>query len=492
MEQVDGLPSGWLAELEECVGPDGVVTDPREREWAAEDAAGRYRLADLAARARPVLAVVRPDGTEAVAAVVRWAARRGVALVPRGAGTGVMGGAVPLRPAVVVDLGRLDDVAVHPEDLLAEAGAGALLADVDAALRRHGLMLGHDPWSVAIATVGGAIGTDGVGYMAGRWGSMGDQVAAVEAVLPDGTVVRTRPVKPVAGPDLRALFVGSQGTFGIVTRAWLRAVPVPERQRFAAFRFRGFEEGFRALLALWRTGLRYDLLDFGDGPPEWYDLPPGLEDADGRTAVLYLGAFGPEEESKARLAVARRVLAAAGARELGPEPAEAYWRDRHAIAERYAREVQAPRDARGRREGQAGFDYLNLALPPSRVIPYRRRALERVRRERGFRAGETGIWCRPEIFSLVVAEDGAAGGRRRAGPRSGADPERMRRLMEDLMRLAIAEGGNAECIHGPGIKLLPLLAEDLGPGLGVIRRLKACLDPAGVLNPGKWGEGEDG
>src|SRR5690606_8488296 len=166
-------------------------------------------------------------------------------------------------------------------DLLVEAGAGAMLAAVDAVLRRHGLALAHDPWSVGIATVGGAIGTDGVGYLAGRWGSMGNQVVAVEAVLPDGRVLRTRRVpKPAAGHDLRALFAGSQGTFGIVTRAWLRAIGVPEVMAFRSFRFRGFDPAFHGVVALWRAGVVPDLLDFTDDVPAVLELRPGYEDED--------------------------------------------------------------------------------------------------------------------------------------------------------------------------------------------------------------------
>jgi FAD/FMN-containing dehydrogenase len=484
---------GWQAELEALLGREAVSFSEQELAWAAADAAGTYRLGSLAGRARLPLAVVRPDSTEAVAALVQWAGRRGVPLVPRGAGTGVMGGAVPLRPAVVVDLTRLRSVVVHAEDLVVEAGAGAVLADVDAALRPHGLMLGHDPWSVGMATVGGAIGTDGMGYLAGRWGSVGEQVAAVEAVLPDGSVLRTRPYKPPVGPRLAGLFAGSQGTLGIVTRAWLHAVPLPEAEGFVTFRFAGLEPGYAALLALWRTGLRWDLLDLTDAVPDWLDLPAGAEDRWGRTALLRLGAFGPAEEVAARLAVARRVLAAAGGQDLGPGPARAYWDRRHEVAERWAAGIHRPRDLEARRRaGRQGLDYLNLALPPSRVPDFRRYAMERVAAERDLVLHEVGIWCRPEVFSLLLAEtrEGTAGEDDPAPWPEGRHGERMAAVMEDLLRGALARGGSLECIHGAGLKLLPLLGEDLGAGLTVLRRVKAALDPQDLLNPGKWGEGE--
>src|SRR5262245_63032633 len=102
-----------------------------------------------------------------------------------------MGGAAVLRPAVVVDLVRLDDMAVDADACLVRAGAGATLARVDAALAADGLMLGHDPWTLAVATVGGVVSTNGLGYLGARAGNVGAQLRGVEAVLADGSLVRT-------------------------------------------------------------------------------------------------------------------------------------------------------------------------------------------------------------------------------------------------------------------------------------------------------------
>lgn len=471
----------WYVELTSALGEEAVDVSESGRAWAAEDAAGAYRLGGVPAAALP-LAVVRPRTVEAVAWLLRWASGRGIPVVPRGAGTGVMGAVRTDARTLVLDLVAFRDVAVYPEDMVVEAGAGAVLADVNARLAPYGLMLGHDPWSVGLATVGGALSTDGVGYLAGRWGSMGDQVLGVEAVLADGRILRTRPVRPLTGPRLASLFVGSQGALGVVVRAWLRAVPVPEVQRFRSFRFRGFGPGYQALLRLWRTGLTFDLLDMGDDEPGRMGLPPGWEDALGRTAVLHLGSFGPRAEAEARLEVARGILGAYGV-DLGEEPARQYWERRHEVAEEYAREVHGPRDLSARaRHGRAGMDYLNVCLPPRRVVAYREAALARVRAEPGYVAGEAGIWCRPELFSLVVYEGDPGDGR----PREGTEAGRMGRLMSDLLHLALQHGGNAEGIHGSGAKLRAFLAPELGEGLAVLAQLKGALDPAGVLQPGLW------
>ena len=150
---------------------------------------GRPEFAALATRP---LAVAEPASAAEVAALVRWATGARVPLVARGGGSGLMGAAAVLVPAIVVDSRRLGAVAVDADACLVRAGAGATLAQVDAALAPHGLMLGHDPWTVGVATVGGALATNGLGYLGARAGSFGAQVRALEAVLADGTIVRTR------------------------------------------------------------------------------------------------------------------------------------------------------------------------------------------------------------------------------------------------------------------------------------------------------------
>src|SRR5206468_3824319 len=200
---------------------------------------GRPEFAQLATRP---IAVAEPASAAEVAALVRWAAGARVPLVARGGGSGLMGAAAVLVPAVVVDLRRLGAVAVDADACLVRAGAGATLAQVDAALAPHGLMLGHDPWTVGVATVGGALATNGLGYLGARAGSFGAQVRALEAVLADGTIVRTRssPARST-GLDLARLLVGTEGTFGIITEATLAALPVPEERVIHAWRLPSFD-----------------------------------------------------------------------------------------------------------------------------------------------------------------------------------------------------------------------------------------------------------
>src|SRR6266702_8152948 len=153
-----------------------------------------------------------------------------------------MGGARPGPQSLVIDFRRLRRIRrVDTISCTVTAEAGIVLEERDRRLRKRRLSLGHDPWSRPRATLGGAIGTNGIGYAGYLRGTMGDQVLGLEAVLADGTFVRTRPAaRSTTGLDMKRLFIGTEGTMGVVTAATLRVFPVPERDEVHAFRLRDF------------------------------------------------------------------------------------------------------------------------------------------------------------------------------------------------------------------------------------------------------------
>jgi len=441
-----------------------IRTDPALLDAAGVDALrptrGRPELAAL--RRRP-LALAEPTRVEEVAALVRWAAGARVGLVPRGGGSGLMGGAGVLGSALVVDLHRLDAVTVDADGCVVWAGAGATLARVDAALAEHGLMLGHDPWTFGVATVGGAVATNGLGYLGARVGSMGAQVRALEAVLGDATTVRTR-VAPArsAGLDLARLLIGTEGTLGIVTEAALAAVARPEERVAAEYRLPSFSLGVSVAVALRRAGVQLACLELSAA-----GLPP-------RPASLLLIFDGLRGEARLRAERAARLIRDAGGEPLPEGTAEREWSERHAIAERWA---AGPRfvadDWEPGRSGEQ-FDYAHVGVPVA--------ALERVRevthalvRRHGLALRDEGLWHWPELYSIVIA-----------GPPTSAAG--VRATIDGVCRAAQDAGGTMEYCHGVGWKLAHLAAREHGAGgLEVLRRLKAALDPAGILNPGKAG-----
>ncbi|HZP40778.1 MAG TPA: FAD-binding oxidoreductase [Candidatus Binatia bacterium] len=441
-----------------------LETDPAVRDAAGVDAMrpfrGRPEFAQL--RARP-LAVAAPASTAEVVALVRWANETGTPLVPRGGGSGLMGGAAVLGRAVVVSFARLDAVAIDPDACAARAGAGASLARVDAAAARHGLMCAHDPWTVGVATVGGALSTAGLGYRGAAAGGIAKQVLALEAVLGDGRIVRSRPVPArSAGLDPTALLVGTEGTAGLVTEATLALVPLPEERVLHGVTLPSFAAVVSFAVALRRTGVRYACLE-GSADA----LPPA-------PASVMLAFEGLRGEARLHAARAAALARAAGATPLPDAEAEAWWTGRHAIAERWAAQPRF-RDGDWLPDGARGhFDYAHVGVPVHALPAVRARAHALVR-ERGVTLVEEGLWHWPELYSIVV--------------RGGAeDGEGVRATIDGVCRAAQDAGGTMEYCHGVGWKLAHLMeAEHGADGLAVIRRLEAALDPARVLNPAKAG-----
>jgi len=209
---------------------------------------------------------VKPESTEQVAAIVRFAAEHEIPLIPYGGATGLMGGAIPVKGGIVIDLKRMDKILrISPEDRTAEVQSGVVLQTLEEELNKHRLLLGHDPWTVPIATIGGTISTNGLGYRGSKYGSMGDQVLGLEVVLSHGKVLKTRAIpKSSTGISLNHLFIGAEGNLGIITAATLRVFAMPEKREMAAIGFPSFEAGFEAIVKMFHIGLKPALVEFGE------------------------------------------------------------------------------------------------------------------------------------------------------------------------------------------------------------------------------------
>ena len=439
------------------LGPSRIRTDTASLTLLACDAMHPSRLPAGIESARP-LCVVSPRSTAEVQAVVRLANTHRVPVVPLGGGSGLMGGAASVMPGVVLDLCRLTEVRIRPVDRMAEAGAGATIAALNAAAKPHGLMCGHDPWTVSVATVGGTIATNSLGYLGGKYGAMGDQVLALEAVLPSGDIVATRAVeKASTGPGLHRLLIGAEGCFGVVTRATLRLFPIPQTRLLQSWAFDDFAAGFEAVNTLLQAGVRPGLLEYGDDDPGADHDPP---------TALYLSYEGPEAVAHAEAQVGQEVCLQGGGQALDPSEVQHFWDQRHASGDAYARARRA-----GERRSRPEIDYVHVALPPSAVLAYRRESLKLLA-ARGFHVHQTGLWAHAGLFSLVY---------------SGGDVGAMAETHAQLLELAQDADGAMEYCHGVGLRLAPLMRREHGSGLAVLRRIQRELDPNGIMNPGKLG-----
>jgi FAD/FMN-containing dehydrogenase len=417
------------------------------------DAAG-YEVDWTGRFAGTAAAVVRPGSTEQVVAVVRACATHGVPVVPRGGGTGLVGGAVPRAGAVVCSLERLTAVGdVDPTTPSVVAGAGATLAAVDAAAARHGLAVGVDLAARDAATVGGMVATDAGGTRVVAHGTMRRHVLAVRAVLADGSVVGRVPglVKDAGGYDLAQLLAGSEGTLGIITAVHLRLVPRPAATTTAVVGCGDVADVLDRVAAARRTGplLAAELLQASGVRlvAAHLGVPPPLPEPLPALLLLLEVAGTPDDAAVAALVGGRPAavaLDAADARRL------------RAVREGHAEAVQRAAAALGRVPRK-----LDVTVPPG--------ALADVLAELDRRDPAAVAFGHVADGTLHVALLGAA-----------ADEDEAA-----LLRLVADAGGSIASEHGVGAAKAHLLHLIRTPAeVAALRALKRALDPEGLLNPG--------
>lgn len=448
--------------LSEAIEPAMICTDADTRALMARDALDPSYLPAraLGGELAEPWCVVRPRCTADVAAVLRVANAVACPVIPMGGGSGLMGGASSVVAGIVLDLRQLNEIDMRPADRMADVGAGITIKALNEAAAPHGLMCGHDPWTVSVATVGGTISTNSLGYLGGKYGAMGDQVLGLEAVLPTGEVIRTRAVeKASTGPALHPMLVGAEGCFGIITRATLRLVPLPQTRLLQAWEFRDFASGFAAINAILDAGLRPGLLDYGDEEPTVDVDPP---------CSLVVSYEGHKRVAQAEAKAAAAICVQHRGRLAPSREAQTFWQERHATGDAYARTRAAGKPWHRPRPH---LDYLHVALPPSAVLAYRRLCLERLAQHE-CQTHQTGLWDHAGLFSIVYSLSRTASREREA-------------VHRDLLEACQDLGGAMEYCHGVGTRLAALMSREHGVGLDVLRRLKHRLDPNSILNPGK-------
>ncbi|HEY3864550.1 MAG TPA: FAD-linked oxidase C-terminal domain-containing protein [Solirubrobacteraceae bacterium] len=436
-------------------------------------APGRAELSD-ATEAHGLLghadALALPRDAEEVAAVLAWCYEHDVALTPRGGGTGFAGGAVPLRGGVVLDLRHMNRVrSFDPPLWRAEVEAGVRTAEVHRLARENGLSFPPDPGAAEQSQIGGNIATNAGGPHTFKYGATGAWVTGLEVVLAPGDVVRLGGAvrKDVAGYDLRSLLVGSEGTLGIVTAAWLRLIPAPERSYPVLALYPDARAGTAAVRAILEAGIEASAIEYLDNAT--MALAGGACPADVVTARDAAGAFavlaevdgGEEEALRARgelleaLGEARVTYAPSVPQEIG-----ALWRWRAGIP--YA--VQA------KRGGKLSED---IVVPLDRL----QEAIE----------GTLQIASRHDLVacSWGHAGDGNLHATMLLDPSDRAEVARAESAARDLFELAVELGGSISGEHGLGtVKSGHLGVQWDTRALALHEGIKRLFDPKGLLNPG--------
>jgi len=410
--------------------------------------------------------VVTPLSTDHVAQTIRYASDHRIPVVPYGAGSGVCGGVLPPAGAIVIDLRRMDRIIdLNETALVARVQAGMMGGRFEAELNRAGYSMGHFPQSIDVSTVGGWVATRAAGQFSTRYGSIEDMLLGLEAVIPDGRVIRITPTpRRSAGPDLRSLFLGSEGTLGVVTELAVRIFPVPESRKLLCFNFPDLDSGLEAIRTIMRAGWKPPVLRLYDSIETARHFGQWAND-DG--CFLIVITEGPSRLTAAEAEGCHASCTSFGGMPVGEQPVTHWLEERNNV----------PRFESFLEKGFV-LDTVEVAAGWDRIHDLYREVIAAVQTVKDLivvsghsshsYAQGTNIY-----FTFV------------ARPENPADAEQTyfqcwRLTMEATLRC----GGTIAHHHGIGRLRAEWMAKEHGAGLSVLQAVKRTLDPRGIMNPG--------
>jgi glycolate oxidase len=456
-----------ISELDRIVGQEGLLTLPEDMIVYGYDAT----LPEY-----PPDAVVIPRTSQQVSEVLRIAGGDGIPVVPRGAGTGLSGGSIPVTGGIVLSLARMRDIVeIDAQNLIARVQPGVVNADFQTTLIPLGLFYPPDPASMKVCTLGGNVAMSAGGPRCLKYGGTKDYVLGLEVVLADGEVIHTggRTVKNTTGYDLTHLFVGSEGTLGVITEITLRLVPPPEAKRTMLAIFDELDDASHTVSAIVGEGILPTTLEMMDNL-----LIQCAEDFTGAglprdaAAILLIEVDGFEEALERQVRTIERVCTSLGVREVRvattAQEVDNLWLARRTIIGAVARH-------------RPSMVLQDVTVPPSQL---------------------------PEMVSLVVSigqkYDLPIGVLAHAGDgnlhplilfdqRDEVQLARERKAEAEIFAASLELGGTLTGEHGIGLTKRKYLPQALNPReIALTQGLKTLLDPHGILNPGKivGGNGE--
>ncbi|MEW6080581.1 MAG: FAD-linked oxidase C-terminal domain-containing protein [Bacillota bacterium] len=465
MRALRGIPKGLLLRLEAEVGPENTLISEEEKEpYAHDESPGLRFMPD---------AVVKPGSAGEVSRVVEAAASWGVPVVPRGLGTGLSGGALAVHGGVVISLERMDSILeIDEENLVAVVEPGLVVGHLHQAVEALGLFYPPDPASLESCSIGGNLAENAGGPRAFKYGVTSHYVSGVEVVLPSGQMVRWggKVVKNVSGYDISHLFVGSEGTLGVFTKAFLRLRPLPPTRCDLLVPFADIGQAMGTVTKIVAgKGIVPALLEFSDGDSfriahEALGKPPFFPGAD---ALLIIGIDGDdEEEVERRSSIVGDLCLQEGACDVmvatTTTQKERLWEVRRKLLDVI--------------KGVCEKVELEDVVVPRAQIPRFVQAVKQASVAHGIPVAAWGHAGDGNVHVTLL----------KRGVDDAAWELGLPRLVETVMDTAVSLGGVITGEHGVGMAKKAFLKKACGKAeLSLMRSLKRALDPAGIMNPGK-------
>lgn len=463
--------SELIKALEAIVGQEAVVLETSVRAQKAVDLyALRLYQKHVGWEATLPQAVVRPKDTDEVSKVLRLCNERGVPVIPYGGGSGVLAGAETRdERTVVIDLARINRlINVDDVSLQVTCGAGMLIRDLEAIVQERGFKLGHYPQSMDLAQMGGLVATRSTGQFSTGYGAIEDFLVGLEAVLADGTVVRINNVpRRATGPDLRHLFLGSEGAFAVITEVTVKMFPIPEATWKHAYRVKTMRQGLEIIRLVMRTGIKPAVVRLHD----WLECekPYGAFMEENESLLLFWSE-GRKVIAEAEGAIIDEIAKANGAVSAGEKPLDLWYVHRNDAADEYEK------------YGANGIlvDTLEVAADWNVIADIYEKTVERVYYE----VPEVVFFSGHSSHSYINGTNIYF----QLGAFPPPDVDEAQRVYEAVwgivVEVALEHGGSMGHHHGVGKHRVRWMEKEHGSSYALMESLKRVFDPNGIMNPG--------
>ena len=416
--------------------------------------------------------VVRPKSAEEVSKVLKIANYYKIPVHTWGGGSGSQGSALPMAGGIILDIKRMNRlISIDEESRSITGEAGMIFQTFESYANEHGYSIMHIPSCLTCGTIGGALAHRGIGIMSTKYGKIDDMCLNLEIVLPNGDIINTLPVpKHAAGPDLNQIFIGSEGTLGVITRASFKLVKIPETRLFRAFLFKDFSTGIHACRDIVQR-VKPSILRLFD-QAETVSIIKDVIGFDKPGAFMNLAVEGEKSFADLEMKIVFEICEKYGAEDLGSDYGEKWYQNR--ITFFYPGHIMNNPQMFGTMDTVSSYENMEKIywamkhsvednFPNVRFIAH---------------CSHWYDWGTMLYDRFIMDEP-------------PEDPEEAIRLHNQIwnagVRAAMENGGVINDHHGIGLKLSRLMKEQYGPAMQVLEGLKKSLDPNGIMNPYKLG-----
>lgn len=469
-----------LFELRDIVGRDYVSTRESDKEvysidyfWIPEMCHDRQHLGNITRPTADI--IVHPCNAQEVSRIMKIANNYKIPVTAWGGGSGSQGGALPVFGGIILDTKRMDKIyRIDEKSMVVEVGTGIIHQTLEWELEQKGLSTMHDPASARCATVGGFIAHRGTGVLSTKYGKIEDMIVNMEVVLPTGEIITTLSVpKTACGPDLNQIFVGAEGTLGIVTKVTLTIHRLPETRGFRAFIFKDLATGLRVGQRLVSEKLQPSVIRLysENETKEVIKKVLGIEKTG---AYMVYGFDGKKEMVDLQMKYAQAIAESEGGEDLGDEPGMQWWNNRYKFF--FPPYMYSLPQCFGTLDTVASYSDIENVYNAMKKVVETKYPMARF-------IGHFSHWFPwgAMLYGRFIIEN------------PPQDPHEAiylhNKIWNDALRAAMAEGGVLNEHHGIGLKLSRLTSELYGDAFKLLKDIKSTLDPNRIMNPGKLGFG---